>query len=157
MDGKFKIFVIIAIVVLALAIACSTFFVMKSLDGKAQQTEVSQVEQKLELAEIPMGEAIMTNIAMESDNRQHFAKIQISIGVDTSDKKAYEALVADTTAKAASIRSEILNAIGEQTFTMLSNTKDGKEKLADEIMIKLNKLLDTELIKAVYYQEYFVQ
>ena len=158
MDGKFKIFVIVAIVVLAVAIAGSTFFVMKALSGSQQNVEVQQTESEVtNLVEVALGDAILTNIAMESNNIQHYAKVKISIGIDNTDEEASAALQADITAKASSIRSEIIAVIGEQTYTMLSNTTTGKEKLSDEIIARLNKLLDTELVRAVYYEEYFIQ
>ena len=151
MDGKFKIFVIVAIVVLAAAIAGSTFFIMTMV------TVVAVEEAPAKLKQIDLGDAILTNLSMEENNMQHFAKVQLSIGVDASDEEAvtaFEALVAE---KSASIRSEIIDTIGEQTFSMLSNPPTGKVKLADELIPRLNQLLDTEMIKEIYYKEYFVQ
>ena len=155
MESKFKIFVIVAIAVLGIAIAGSTFFVLKVLNNNTP-TVVTQEKSSNYLKEVEVGEAIVTNIASEG-NVQHFAKIQIKLGVDSSNSKSYEALTSEFTERSASIRNELINAVGEQTYTMLSDTKTGKEKLADEIITRLNKLLDTEMIQAVYYEEYFIQ
>lgn len=155
MESKFKIFVIVAIAALGIAIVGSTFFVLKVLNNNTQ-TVVTQEKSANNLSEVEVGEAIVTNIASEG-NVQHFAKIQIKIGVDSSNSKSYEALTSEFEERSASIRNELINAIGEQTYTMLSDTKAGKEKLADEIITRLNKLLDTEMIQAVYYEEYFIQ
>lgn len=157
MDGKFKIFVIVAIVVLAAAIAGSTFFIMTMVNKEPAETVVAVEEAPAKLKQIDLGDAILTNLSMEENNMQHFAKVQLSIGVDASDEEAvtaFEALVAE---KSASIRSEIIDTIGEQTFSMLSNPPTGKVKLADELIPRLNQLLDTEMIKEIYYKEYFVQ
>lgn len=54
------------------------------------------------------------------------------------------------------MRNELIAVIGEQTYTMLK-ANDGKAKLADEIVARLNKLLSTDIIYDVYYEEYFVQ
>lgn len=156
MESKFKIFVIVAIAVLGIAIAGSTFFVLKVLNNNNTQTVATQEKSSSHLKEVEVGEAIVTNIASEG-NVQHFAKIQIKLGVDSSDSKSYEALTSEFEERSASIRNELINAIGEQTYTMLSDTKAGKEKLADEIITRLNNLLDTEMIQAVYYEEYFIQ
>ena len=159
MENKFKIFVLIALLVLGLAVSGSTFFILKTLNstnienGKDMQT---QDKTSTILKEVEVGEAIVTNITSEG-NVQHFAKIQIKLGVDGSDSKSYEALTSAFTERSASIRNELIDAIGQQTYTMLSDTKAGKEKLADEIIVRLNRLLETELIQAVYYEEYFVQ
>lgn len=152
---KFKIIVIAALVVLTIAIGGSTFFVIQMIN-KQPSTEASvpkDYEPKLEI--IDLGDSILTNVTPEG-SRQHFAKIQVSIGVDSNDSKAYEALSAVITAKEKSIRNEIIETIGEQTYSMLYEA-GGKEKLADEIVTRLNTLLDTDLIYEVYYGEYFIQ
>ena len=156
MESKFKIFVIVAIAVLGLAVAGSTFFVLKALNSNNTEVTASQHESTVNLKEADLGDAILTNVASEG-NIQHFAKIQVKIGVDATNTKAYEALTKKFEESSASIRNELISAIGEQTYTMLSDTKVGKEKLADEIITRLNKLLDTEMIQAVYYEEYFIQ
>ena len=155
MESKFKLFVIIAIVVLGISIAASTFFVLKQMN-ESSNGQTAATEKELKLTEVSMGDAIMTNIAMGEDAVQHFAKIKISLGVDTSDKKAYEAFTNAVTNQAASMRNELIAVIGEQTYTMLK-ANDGKAKLADEIVARLNKLLSTDIIYDVYYEEYFVQ
>lgn len=155
MENKFKFFVIIAIVVLGLSVAGSTFYVLKQMNQSSKE-DVTSAKIERQLTEISMGDAIMTNIAMEEDKIQHYAKIKISLGVDSSDKKAYEVFTNAVTNQAASMRNELIAAIGEQTFTML-RANDGKVKLADEIVARLNQLLDTNIIYDVYYEEYFVQ
>lgn len=157
MEGKFKIFVIVALVVLALAIGGSTFFIWRMISNNTvvNASETSDVTE-VELKPIDLGDSILTNIAVESGNVQHFAKIQVSIGVNASDEKEFTALSEKITANSASVRSELISTIGEQTYTML-NATNGKEKLADEIILRLNALLETEMICKVYFQEYFIQ
>lgn len=159
MENKFKIFVLVALLVLGIAIAASTFFVLKTINSSNtdnNQSIENQEKTSTYLKEVQVGDAIVTNIASEG-NVQHFAKIQIKLGVDGSDSKSYKVLTSKFTERSASIRNELISAIGEQTYTMLSDTKAGKEKLADEIIVRLNHLLETELIQAVYYEEYFIQ
>ncbi len=156
MENKFKIFVIVAISVLALAVGASTFLVLKALNNSNTEVEQAQESTPVSLMEVETGEAILTNIVSEG-SVQHFAKIKVKIGVDASDTESFDELILKFQERAASIRNELISTIGEQTYTMLSDTKSGKEKLADEIITRLNKLLDTEMIKAVYYEEYFIQ
>lgn len=156
MENKFKIFVIVAIAVLGLAIAGSTFFILRALNNTNTAPSEEVKEEVVELTEVAIGEAVMTNIASEG-NVQHFAKIQVKIGVDASDEEEFTEFSEKLASKTASIRNELISTIGEQTYTMLSDTNTGKEKLADEIISRLNQLLDTDLIQAVYYEEYFVQ
>lgn len=155
MESKFKVFVIVAIVVLALAIAASTFFVLRALNSSQINVVSTSADYEPKLSTVSLGDAILTNITSEG-NAQRFAKVQISIGVDSTDQKAYEALIAEIEVKSASIRSELITTIGEQTYSMLS-AENAKAKLADQIIIRLNTLLDTDLIYEVYYQDFFVQ
>ena len=157
MDKKFKIFVIIAIVILTVGIATVAFLLLS--DNKINDKNHENVEKNVELPdiiEVPMGEEIMTNIDLGEDKVQHFVNVQISLGIDKKDDKAYKKLTESMELKAASIRNEFIDILGDQTYDMLSAT-DGKVKLADEIVIRLNKLLNTKLICEVYYQKYFVQ
>lgn len=157
MEGKFKLFVIIALVVLALAIGGSTFFVWKMISNNTMvSANQKDHEEEQVLKPIDLGDSILTNIAVESGNVQHFAKVQVSIGVSASDEKAFTALSEKIKANSASVRSELISTVGEQTYTML-NATNGKEKLADEIVSRLNTLLDTDMICKVYFQEYFIQ
>ncbi|MBE6021740.1 MAG: hypothetical protein E7231_00745 [Cellulosilyticum sp.] len=156
MESKFKVFVIIAIVVLALAMGTSTFLVLRVLNNTQAEVATTGNGAAIELKSIALGDAILTNITNDNGSVQHFAKVKVSIGVDGSDEKIFTELSAEIEAKAASIRSELIATIGEQTYSMLS-AGNGKEKLADEIITRLNTLLDTELIYEVYYEEYFIQ
>lgn len=156
MESKFKIFVIVAIAVLAIAVAGSTYFVLRALNSNQTEVATTSEAQKLNLKSISLGESILTNISSDSGSVQHFAKVQISIDVDASDEKAFTALSTQIEEKSASIRNELITTIGEQTYSMLI-TANGKEKLADEIITRLNTLLDTDLIYKVYFEEYFIQ
>lgn len=156
MESKFKVFVVVAIAVLALSIGGSTFFILRTLNDNRVEAVQKDEDKPKSIKTIALGDAILTNIATEEGKVQHFAKIKISIGVAASDEKVFEALNEVVTNEAASIRNELITTIGEQTFSMLSAT-NGKEKLSDEIITRLNTLLDTDLIDAVYFEEYFVQ
>lgn len=77
MESKFKLFVIIAIVVLGISIAASTFFVLKQMN-ESSNGQTAATEKELNLTEVSMGDAIMTNIAIGEDAVQHFAKIKLA-------------------------------------------------------------------------------
>ena len=157
MENKFKLFVIIGFLVLGLAIAGSTFFVLTQLNKNPEQ--VIAVEEntikKTELAKVELEESITSNVYGE-DNMQHIARIHVSLGVDQSDKKGYEAFTTLYNDNIALIRNEIIQVVREQTYSMMSKA-DAQVKLGSEIVNRLNKLLDTTLIKEVYFKDFFVQ
>jgi len=156
LESKFKVFVIVAIVVLGLAMGASTFLVLRVLNNTQAEVATTSNGGPIELKSVALGDAILTNITNDNGNVQHFAKVKVSVGVDGSNEEMFTALSAEIDEKATSIRSELISTIGEQTYSMLS-AGNGKEKLADEIIARLNTLLDTELIYEVYYEEYFIQ
>lgn len=156
MENKFKIFVIVGFVVLGLGIAGSTFYVLTQLNKTPKEVVAVQEEfKKTELAKVELAEAITSNVYGE-DSMQHIARISVSLGVDQSDKKGYEAFSALYSENVALIRNEIIQVVREQTYSMMSKA-DAQVKLGSEIVNRLNKLLDTTLIKEVYFKDFFVQ
>lgn len=155
MDSKFKIFVIVAILLLAAGIVGSTFIVMNMIGGHNAEAVTTTDKTEYDLIEVEIEDTITTNVP-EEDGMQHIAKIEISLGVDQSNKKAYKAFEKAMEVKPAGIKNEIIAAVGDQTYSMMSS-KDGRDKLADEIITRLNNLLNTDIIHEVYYKDYYVQ
>lgn len=153
MDKNFKLFVIIAIVFLGIAIAASTFFVLKSV-GKDKQTVAADGKNAVNLTPIDLGEAIATNIFDES-GEQHIARVVVSFGVDESSKD-YKKFKEDFDTKKVVVRDEIIHILREQTYEMMSKA-DAQTKLGDEIAARTNKVLNTKIIGKVYFGDFFVQ
>jgi flagellar basal body-associated protein FliL len=155
LDKKFKIFVIAAIVFLGIAIAVSTFFIL-NIVGKDKETAVSEKKEKskISLTTVDLGDAITTNIFDEEDE-QHIARVVISFAVNEKDK-SYKAFQEAFASKNVVIRDEIIHIIREQTYEMMSKA-DAQTKLGDEIVMRINKLLDTQVIQDVYFGDFFVQ
>lgn len=158
MESKFKLFVIIGFVVLGLAVAGSTFLLLSQMKKTPTQvTEVVKEEiKKTDLAKLELAEAITCNVYEETGNMQHIAKIHVILGVDQSVSKEYEAFTTLYNENIALIRNEIIQVVREQTYSMMTKV-DAQTKLGSEITNRLNKLLNTELIKEVYFKDFFVQ
>lgn len=154
MEKNFKIFVIVAIVALGLGIAASTFYILSVVNKEPTQTS-SEEKNNLELTTFDVADAITTNV-YEENGYQHVAKIQISFGVDGTNKKSIQAFKEKYEASTAQIRDEIIQIMREQTYAMMSKA-DAQAKLGDEITLRINKALDTDLICKVYFKEFFVQ
>lgn len=155
MDKKFKIFVIVAIALLGIAIAISTFFILNMV-GKDKETAVSDKNEKskVSIITVDLGDAIATNV-FDEEGEQHITRIVVSFGVNEKDK-GYKAFQEAFASKKVIIRDEIIHIIREQTYEMMSKA-DAQTKLGDEIVIRINKLLDTQSIQAVYFGDFFVQ
>ncbi len=153
MDKKFKIFVIIAIVLLGVAIAVSTFLLLNVVN-KGEDVAVNAKEKKIKLITIDLGDAITSNVYDEA-GEQHIARVSISFGVNQSSKQ-YKKFRKNFDSSKIIIRNEIIQGIREQTYEMMSKT-DAQTKLGDEIAERINKLLDTQVIQEVYFGDFFVQ
>lgn len=155
MDKKFKIFVIIAIVLLGIAIGVSTFLVLSMMGKDKEAVSESQAEvSKSKLVTINVGDPITCNV-YEATGEQHIAKVSISLGVNEKSKQ-YKKFQKDFESSQVIIRDEIIQTIREQTYEMMSKT-DAQTKLGDEIAARINKLLDTQVVEKVYFSEFFVQ
>ncbi|WP_069997461.1 flagellar basal body-associated FliL family protein [Cellulosilyticum sp. I15G10I2] len=155
MDKKFKIFVIIAIVLLGIALAVSTFLVLNIINTeKAPTADNKETKSKTKIITIDLGEAITSNVYDEA-GEQHIARVSISFGVNEASKQ-YKKFKKDYDASKVIIRNEIIQSIREQTYEMMSRT-DAQTKLGDEIAERINKLLNTEVVVEVYFGDFFVQ
>ena len=152
MDKKFKMFVIIAIVFLGIAIAGSTFLVMKmvSNDGGTADAKTD----KMKIITVDLGDAITSNVYDES-GEQHIARVALSFAIYSASKE-YKTFSRDFETKKVIVRDEIIHIIREQTYEMMSRT-DAQTKLGDEVVQRINKALGTEIIQDVYFGDFFVQ
>lgn len=155
MENKFKIFVIVAIVFLAAAIAGSTYIMLSVINSKETVVEGQVEDVQYDLIATPLGEAITANV-YEEGGKQHIARVQLSFGVDQSDKKAYTAFTEKYNANLAVVRNEVILTIREQTYSMMIKP-DAQSSLSDEITARVNAVLDTTIIKEVYFEDFFVQ
>lgn len=158
MDKKFKIFVIIAIAVLGITIAAvSTFVVLNMAANKGTETEAvtdDKKNSKTKLVIIDLGDAITSNVYDEIGD-QHIARVTISFGANQASKQ-YKKFSENFGTQNVVIRDQIISSIREQTYEMMSKS-DAQAKLGDEIIIRINELLDTDVIEAVYFSDFFVQ
>lgn len=153
LDKKFKLFVIIAIVFLGIAIAGSTFVIM-GMVGKDQAASAGSSKDKTKMVTVDLGDAITSNVYDETGD-QHIARVVISFSVDSASKQ-YKQFSKDFEGKKVIVRNEIIHIIREQTYEMMTRA-DAQTKLGDEITQRVNQLLETQIIQGVYFGDFFVQ
>ncbi len=154
MDKKFKIFVIVAIVLLGIAIAVSTFLVLNMVNKDKQPTASGKTSSKTKMVIVNLGEAITSNVYDEA-GEQHIARVSISFGVNEASKQ-YKKFSKDFASQNVVIRDQVISSIREQTYEMMSKS-DAQAKLGDEIKVRINKLLETDVVEEVYFGDFFVQ
>lgn len=158
MDNKFKVFVVIALVILAVIAGTSTFIALNVLNKTNSQAQESasngQAVQSENVAVVQLKEAITSNIVDEASN-PHVVRIVVAFEVN-SEGKEYKKFSETFSEKEVIIRDNIINTLRQQTYEMMMR-EDAQEKLSDEIVANVNKLLGTTLIQKVYFGDFFVQ
>jgi flagellar FliL protein len=137
------IYVLIGIVVLA-GVGVGAFLRLRK-HHSAPPVEVHAVTSVLHL------ETFVVNLA---DEDQHtFLRIGVDLGVASGEKKKMEGEGEPVTAP---IRDVILGELMATRSTDLA-TLDGKQKLKDQILRKLNERLPQLHVQEIYFTEYLLQ
>ncbi len=153
-DKNFKVFVIATLFVLLIAIGGCTFVIFNIVSKNNIGKEVEKGDKEKELTVVSLGDAITVNVSDES-GQIHIMRIAISFGVDEKSKE-FKRFSNDVKEKEVIIRDGIIDVLRAQTFEMM-NKADSKAKLSDEIKMKVNQLLDTEVVEKVYCSDFFIQ
>lgn len=157
MDNKFKVFVIVALVILAGVAGTSTFIAITVMNRTvAQQTaSTSGIEiASKNLTLVNLSEPITCNIVDEA-GKPHVVRVVIALEAD-SKNGGYKKFSKSFSEKEIIVRDAVISLLRQQTYEMMTRV-DAQEKLGDEIVTKVNELLGTTVIQNTYFGEFFVQ
>ena len=155
------ILIIVLLVILLILFGVGFTFLYKALmktNNVNQNTVV--VEQELPIEDItnfPIAEPIATNLLEGPDKKEHLLRISVNLGINTSKKEAKNAkkLMPLLEERIPIIRDTIVGVCNNKTYEELS--KNGRDILKDEILLKLQEVFSTELIVDVYINDYLIQ
>lgn len=155
--NKIMLIVIIVLLVLLLAaIAFGGYWVVTNLGGDAEAVEeVVEEEDKSLNTLIPIGESIYTNLLVGEDQKEHLVKINLSLDIKGGEDESEEIVTAINN-RLIVVRDILNTALRKKTFEELKKT-DGLESLKDEILDKLRKEFNTNLISRVLVDEFLLQ
>lgn len=161
--GKLMMIIIIALLVLLLGtIGAVSFIVFSRLGqmnaGSETPNEASAsaevVETPLKAADIktvPLTSPITTNLLKGQDGNEHLIRVDISLGVNNTDKKLSPTTIQMFIDKEPIVR-DICNTIIRNTTYEEILSSDGEEALKETIRTKLSEEFDTNLLVAIYFQ-----
>ena len=160
MDKKFKIFVIVALVVLTLAVGAGVFFIVQMQLNSASGDDPTEVvvstnNKKVELELMAMTDAVNGNLKIGKDGIAHIMRISISIQINVKSK-VYKDFQTDFPAKETIVRDRILRMIRNITYEEIMQP-GAQEAFAESITDMINELLETDIVFGTYFQEFFVQ
>ncbi|MGL4798672.1 MAG: flagellar basal body-associated FliL family protein [Cellulosilyticaceae bacterium] len=155
MDKNFKIFVIIALVVLTMVATTAVFLVLsiKPQSVEEQTTTTSVNKENLEI--VHMAEALNANLKLGEDKVPHIVRLVIGVQVDKKHK-AYKDFSKNFEGNQTIIRDGIIDIVRSKTYEDM-NEEGAKDELAKEIATRINELLDTDIVQNIYFGDYFIQ
>ncbi|MGL6174622.1 MAG: flagellar basal body-associated FliL family protein [Cellulosilyticaceae bacterium] len=152
MDKKFKIFVIVAMIALAALAGTGTVVALSIVNGESSQAQESYENKNL--VTMALKEPITANLVGD-ERKKSIARVSIGLGVDAK-QKGYKEFNSNFDSSQLVIRDEIINILRKQTYEQMTKS-DAQDELAKEIKKQINQLMETEVIKEVYFGEFFVQ
>lgn len=158
-SGKPKLFIIIGAVVLLLGVGGGAY-VLGALGGSDAADAGRQVQsdgkgghgkaerpEYAEGAEVPI-ESFVVNLA--DDEAQRYLKVTMKVAF-------FDAEVPPRfNAREAQIRDLVLTLLSSKNVGDV-RTVEGKAQLRDEIIARINRVLDDDAVKAIYFSEFIVQ
>ncbi|HHX59591.1 MAG TPA: hypothetical protein GX707_02460 [Epulopiscium sp.] len=157
MDGKFKVFVVVAFLVVFLGMVGGGYVVLKSVSNNASTVQAGgSVKNPQNIVIFPIAGDITTNLISEVDDQsKHVIKITVGFGIDKKGRD-FKALSKEFVEKEMLIRNEIIQSLRDQSYESMAKP-DAQAKLSEIIVSRLSTLLVTQSIEDMYFGDFFVQ
>jgi flagellar basal body-associated protein FliL len=150
------IVLLVALLGTIVGVTIFAFSVINNFDAAQQLEGFDRTPRQLlpsEIGRVTMGEPILTNTAAEGGGVGRVVRIQFSVGFDNtqaSDSTEIEQMLED---HMDYIRAMALASIRNRTITELSD-RDGMRLLGDELLETLQNDFRTNMIVAIYFNEW---
>ncbi|NLI89172.1 MAG: hypothetical protein GX366_02005 [Epulopiscium sp.] len=159
MDKKFKVFVILAFVLLFAGMVVGGFFIVTSLSTKDMPPSSEQVEGNINPKNVEIFQLegdITTNLVSEEDkDSKHVIKITVGFAVNKKSKD-FKEVAKQFSEKEILIRNEVIEILRNQSYESMAKA-DAQETLSEIIVSRLSTLLFTQSIEDMYFGDFFVQ
>lgn len=154
-SGKKKKLIIIgigALLILLIGIGIATYFLLKD-DGDdgskpGANIPVPDLSQETDIGPMVNIDEFIVNIISAENN--HYVKAAITLELTSETAKE------ETNMRMPQVRDAILLLVGNKTYDELQDLQ-GKKQLKAELSSKLNSLLQTGRVKAIYFTDFVVQ
>ena len=151
------IVIIVLLVILLGAIVGGGIYAYNAITSAngGEETEVEEVVDKSKNTLIPIGDAIYTNLLVGEDQKEHLAKVNLSLDVK-GEEDGSEKLVLDINNRIVVVRDIVNNVLRKKTYEELKQV-DGVENFKDEVLDKIRKEFYSNLVSSVYVNEIVLQ
>lgn len=155
LDKKFKIFVIVALVVLTMVASTAVFLVITTRPTVENNTDENKKPDKENLEIVYMEEPLNANLKLGADQIPHIIRLSIGVQIDKKNKE-YKDFLSEFQTNQIIIRDGIIQMVRAKTYEEMMS-EDAQENLGLQIMSSINGLLETDIVYDIYFKEFFVQ
>ncbi len=154
------IVIIVLLVVLLGIIGTLTFFFLNSgifgggTDEPDEEEVISLSQDDIKL--YTLEDSIYTNLLKGEDNKEHVGRLSLSLGIDATEESDATEFITKLSDNKEVIKDVVIGILRNKTYEELRNA-DGQEILRNEIVDKLRKQFDSNLIFTVYISDLMVQ
>lgn len=157
--GTTLIIVLLVALVLSIIAGFTVLYIKMAKGDKKVEPATTSIE-SIAMEDISIfstGKVIVTNLQEGPDKESHVIRLGVNLGIDISKKKAKdaEALLLTLEEKKPIVNDIITSVCRSKTFEELKRN-DAKVILKDEILLKIQKKFNTNLIVDVYIDEIFL-
>ncbi len=154
------IIIIVLVVVLIASAAGFAYFFLTS-KNKEEENKIGEAApmvklKESEISDLNWADPIRTNLLTSADGSEHVISLNISVGVNNTDKKGSPEIVSLLTQKEPIARSVALNVVRKKTYQELKRP-DGQEILESDIATSLQEEFDSNLIVRVKISDMILQ
>ncbi len=153
--SKKKLFIILgaAVLVLVIGAALAWFFLLRPADKQdnadpGEDVPIPKVSDETSIGPMVDIREFIVNII--SEDERHYVKAALTVELSN------EAVQEEFNLRLPQVRDAILLLVGNKTYEELQDLQ-GKKQLKAEIMHKLNAILKSGKVKAIYFTDFVVQ
>lgn len=153
--SKKKLFIIIgaAVLVLVIGAALAWFFLLRPTDNQdnsdpGEDVPIPKVSDETAIGPMVDIKEFIVNII--SEDERHYVKAALTVELSN------EAVQEEFNMRLPQARDAILLLVGNKTYEELQDLQ-GKKQLKAELMHKLNAILKSGKVKAIYFTDFVVQ
>ncbi len=150
------IIIIVLLVILLGAIVGGGVYAYNALSsaGEPQTEEIEEIDKSQNVL-IEIGDPIYTNLLVGEDQKEHLAKVNLSLDIRGGEDDS-EKITASINGRIVVVRDIVNNVLRKKTYEELKKV-DGVENFKDEILDKVRKEFNSNLILDVYVNEIVLQ
>ncbi len=165
MDKSKKLFIVIIVLLVLLIgligfISFKLFSAISANEGEgANDPAVTQQSSKVAISDIQtvsLAEPISTNLKIGPSGIEYGIRVSVSMGINNTDPKAAEPLIALLTSKEVIVRDICISVITNMTYEELK-AGDAQAILSNAILVRLQEEFETNLICEVYVSDIYIQ